>query len=118
RLLARVSAAAQGGDDRHRRGDHGRRAAQRGRSPQRHRPQAPGHVAGELAMSDAPKTETGNFDRGVASTVGAPPIEKCRSCSAEILWAITALARKAMPIDVEPSPTGNLVLYWEKKSGA
>lgn len=35
--------------------------------------------------------------------------ERCRSCNAEIVWARTSKARW-MPVDVEPSPDGNVVL--------
>lgn len=34
---------------------------------------------------------------------------KCRSCEAEILW-VTTRTGKSMPLDVEPSPKGNMVL--------
>lgn len=34
---------------------------------------------------------------------------KCRSCGASIIWAETA-AGKRMPVDVEPSPAGNVAL--------
>lgn len=33
----------------------------------------------------------------------------CRSCGAEIFWAVTE-SGKAMPIDAKPTSTGNLVL--------
>lgn len=36
-------------------------------------------------------------------------IEKCRSCEAEIIWATTAKG-KAMPVDAEPCPDGNVGL--------
>lgn len=37
------------------------------------------------------------------------PPQKCKSCQASILWAITD-AKKQQPIDAEPSTEGNLVL--------
>lgn len=36
-------------------------------------------------------------------------MNRCRSCNAEIRWAKTA-AGKRMPLDLEPSPTGNVQL--------
>lgn len=35
----------------------------------------------------------------------------CRGCGQEILW-FTTLAGKAMPVDPEPAPTGNVDLVW------
>jgi len=35
---------------------------------------------------------------------------KCKSCGAPIVWATSAKTGKAMPIDVQPSGTGNIVL--------
>ena len=37
---------------------------------------------------------------------------KCRSCGAEIVWAVTQLGKR-MPVDVAPVVGGNLVLYTE-----
>lgn len=36
-------------------------------------------------------------------------MSQCRSCDARILWAKTE-AGKAMPVDREPTPEGNLLL--------
>jgi hypothetical protein len=33
----------------------------------------------------------------------------CRSCGAEIIWAKT-IKNRAIPLDAEPNPTGNVVL--------
>lgn len=35
---------------------------------------------------------------------------ECRSCSARIIWA-EGPSGKAMPVDAEPSPTGNVQLF-------
>ena len=35
---------------------------------------------------------------------------KCRSCGARVIWTRTAATGKAMPVDVEPSAKGNIVL--------
>ena len=37
-------------------------------------------------------------------------IDKCRACSAPIVWATTS-AGKSMPVDAEPSPDGNVLLF-------
>lgn len=37
------------------------------------------------------------------------PLEHCRSCGRSIVWARTP-NRKAMPLDPEPTPRGNLVV--------
>lgn len=37
-------------------------------------------------------------------------ISTCRSCSAPIVWARTS-SEKLMPVDPEPTPDGNLVLF-------
>lgn len=34
----------------------------------------------------------------------------CRSCPAPIVWALTAVKRKPIPIDPEPVDDGNIVL--------
>lgn len=36
-------------------------------------------------------------------------MSSCRSCGAEITWARTP-ANKAMPLDAEPNPAGNVML--------
>lgn len=36
-------------------------------------------------------------------------LDRCRSCQVTIFWAITD-KRKRMPIDLEPDPSGNLVI--------
>lgn len=41
----------------------------------------------------------------------------CRSCKAPVIWARTTQGRN-MPVDAEPSPTGNLVLSPGSGSGA
>lgn len=35
---------------------------------------------------------------------------KCKSCGAPIMWATSARTGKAMPIDAEPTPNGNVCL--------
>lgn len=35
--------------------------------------------------------------------------EPCKSCSGPVIWAVTA-TRRAMPVDAEPSPGGNVAL--------
>ncbi len=40
------------------------------------------------------------------------PIVGCRSCNASIVWAKT-FKGKLMPVDVHPSPDGNVLLYEE-----
>ena len=35
--------------------------------------------------------------------------DRCRSCQAPIVWAVTA-NEKRMPVDAEPVPDGNLIL--------
>jgi len=37
-------------------------------------------------------------------------VSRCRSCGAPIQWAITE-GGKRMPVDLEPSPIGNIALY-------
>lgn len=38
-------------------------------------------------------------------------IDHCRSCNAEIVWAITEKG-KHMPVDKDPSRKGNIMLVW------
>lgn len=35
---------------------------------------------------------------------------RCRSCGAAIIWAVTGVARRAMPLDAEPTEEGNILL--------
>lgn len=35
----------------------------------------------------------------------------CRSCGAQMIWAITETGKK-MPVDAEPSSAGEFVLFW------
>lgn len=37
------------------------------------------------------------------------PIETCRSCPAQIIWAVTERGKR-MPVDVDPVPGGNVQL--------
>jgi len=61
--------------------------------------------------------ETGAHDRGevrprsLADRPAASPwsTSTCRSCGAVVVWAVTPRG-KQMPVDVEPSPVGNLIL--------
>lgn len=61
--------------------------------------------------------ETGVHDRGEVrprSVADRPPTSPwstsaCRSCGALVVWAITPRGKR-MPVDVEPSPAGNVVL--------
>lgn len=36
-------------------------------------------------------------------------VENCRTCHAQVIWAVTVNAR-AMPVDAEPAPGGNVQL--------
>jgi hypothetical protein len=36
-------------------------------------------------------------------------VSKCRSCDAEIIWAVTSKGKR-MPVDAEPSESGNVEL--------
>lgn len=38
------------------------------------------------------------------------PTSRCRSCGQSIIWARTAVAGRAMPVDATPSPVGNIDL--------
>lgn len=40
------------------------------------------------------------------------PIEQCRSCNANIIWARTSSGRP-MPVDAEPTRSANVRLRWE-----
>lgn len=40
---------------------------------------------------------------------------QCNSCGAEIVWAVTSGKGKAMPIDAEPNPDGNVELLPPKQ---
>lgn len=42
-------------------------------------------------------------------TAQRPPVASCRSCWAPIIWATTGSGKK-IPVDVEPSEGGNIVL--------
>lgn len=42
------------------------------------------------------------------------PTEPCRSCSAQVIWTETERG-KAMPVDAEPAPGGNLALWLDGK---
>jgi len=50
------------------------------------------------------------------STTQLRRIDKCKACGAPIMWAETSAA-KAIPIDVSPTPRGNVVLYHGPGSG-
>ena len=41
----------------------------------------------------------------------------CRSCGADIIWARTVPGGKLMPVNVEPSERGNLVLTGDSTIG-
>lgn len=41
---------------------------------------------------------------------GCPPIARCRSCRAPVIWALTEAHRRRMPVDAEPTPDGNVLL--------
>jgi len=40
--------------------------------------------------------------------------EKCRSCSADVIWCLSAPGGKRMPVDKTPDPAGHLVLDMSK----
>lgn len=44
------------------------------------------------------------------------PTSTCRGCTGRIIWAST-VTPKAMPVDVDPSPDGTLMLYRMANSG-
>ncbi|KXK63379.1 hypothetical protein AWW66_03435 [Micromonospora rosaria] len=44
----------------------------------------------------------------------AYPIEKCRSCPTQIIWAVTERGRD-MPVDAEPAANGNVALSTNDK---
>ena len=37
---------------------------------------------------------------------------RCRSCHAPVLWAVSARTLKAIPLDWDPHPEGNVRLDW------
>lgn len=37
-------------------------------------------------------------------------LSKCRSCGAEMMWARAENSGKRIPLDAEPTPTGNVIL--------
>ena len=37
-------------------------------------------------------------------------MNRCRSCGAPIRWVTTRWTRRAMPLDPEPTPAGNVVI--------
>jgi hypothetical protein len=37
-------------------------------------------------------------------------VARCRSCNAEIRWARTAAKKRPIPLDLQPSPEGNVHL--------
>lgn len=42
---------------------------------------------------------------------------RCKSCRADILWAVTAGAGERMPVDVKPAAMGNVTVYIEPQRG-
>jgi hypothetical protein len=38
-------------------------------------------------------------------------VSTCRSCGAEIRWAVSMSTGRRMPIDAEPTPDGNVLLH-------
>lgn len=43
---------------------------------------------------------------GRASWTGAT----CRTCRAKIIWTLSVTSNRRLPVDVDPVPTGNIVL--------
>lgn len=41
-------------------------------------------------------------------------MSECRSCKAPLRWATTEVGRKAMPLDRDPNPDGNVVLVRDR----
>lgn len=39
----------------------------------------------------------------------------CRSCGAEVIWTVTAATGSRMPVDVQPTEDGNVVLAPDPK---
>lgn len=37
-------------------------------------------------------------------------IDKCKSCGAAIVWALSSTTGKRMPVDAEPTKQGNVIL--------
>lgn len=37
--------------------------------------------------------------------------DRCRSCDAPIRWVTSAATGRAMPLDLEPTPAGNVMLH-------
>jgi hypothetical protein len=68
-----------------------------------------------------PNTELGGFKR-ISNAPRCPthdpqkpwPVETCRSptCGRPIIWAKTE-AMRSMPVNAEPDPDGNLLLWWD-----
>ncbi len=42
-------------------------------------------------------------------------IDECRSCKAKIIWTVTAISGKRMPVDAEPCPGAGQVNLDETK---
>jgi hypothetical protein len=47
----------------------------------------------------------------------APPLQRCQGCAAPILWARWAESGKAVPVDAQVTPQGNLVLSVSASTG-
>lgn len=43
--------------------------------------------------------------------------QKCRSCGARLLWAITTANGRRIPLDIEPRADGNLHVTFDAKAG-
>jgi hypothetical protein len=46
-----------------------------------------------------------------------PDLVPCRSCGEPILWCVTDKNRKAIPIDPEPDPGGNVIKLRREANG-
>lgn len=45
------------------------------------------------------------------SQTSMPAMATCKSCGAPIYWATCTSTGNPMPVDVEPTPDGNVLLY-------
>jgi len=68
-------------------------------------------AAGEEEPRPNSPEDVGYLPPERVAALARPPTAKCRSCKAPVYWAVTGTGG-AMPVNVEPSPDGNLSLRW------